>query len=211
MPGGRVDRYETAGAPWMLEPDTKHLTELLREAAGATADERARRGAIGRSAALQLGWDRVAALYAERARALGARPPRAAQPDRVLEGAPAVLATPAWRGEDDLPALLAAWAGAPSGACLYLLADPRTDGEPGELEARVLAAAQGIDLDACADIAILREHAAAGRDAALHAAVDAYVPLHRACAGHIRQARGAVIEPAELAAWLASRPAALAA
>ena len=160
---------------------------------------------------LQLGWDRVAALYAERARALGARPPRAAQPDRVLEGAPAVLATPAWRGEDDLPALLAAWADAPSGACLYLLADPLTDGEPAELEGRVLAAAQGIDLDACADIAILREHATPGRDAALHAAADAYVPLHRACAGHIRQARGAVIEPAELATWLASRPAALAA
>jgi glycosyltransferase involved in cell wall biosynthesis len=211
MPGGRVDRYETAGEPWMLEPDTEHLIELLCEAAGATADERARRGAIGRSAALQLGWDRVAALYAERARALGARPPRAAQPDSVLDGAPAVLATPAWRGEDDLPSLLAAWAGAPSGACLYLLADPRTDGEPAELEARVLAAAQGIDLDACADIAILREHATPGRDAALHAAVDAYVPLHRACAGHIRQARGAVIEPAELATWLASRPAALAA
>lgn len=211
MPGGRVDRYETAGEPWMLEPDTEHLIELLCEAAGATADERARRGAIGRSAALQLGWDRVAALYAERARALGARPPRAAQPDSVLDGAPAVLATPAWRGEDDLPSLLAAWAGAPSGACLYLLAHPRTDGEPAELEARVLAAAQGIDLDACADIAILREHATPGRDAALHAAVDAYVPLHRACAGHIRQARGAVIEPAELATWLASRPAALAA
>jgi hypothetical protein len=211
MPGGRVDRYDTAGEPWMLEPDTEHLTELLREAASTTADERARRGAIGRSAALRLGWDRVAALYAERARALGARPPRAAQTDRVLEGAPAVLATPAWRGEDDLPALLAAWTAAPPGACLYLLADPRTDGEPAELEARVLAAAQGIDLDACADIAILREHATPGRDAALHAGIDAYVPLHRACAGHIRQARGAVIEPAELAAWLASRPAALAA
>ncbi|HMI72111.1 MAG TPA: glycosyltransferase, partial [Solirubrobacteraceae bacterium] len=211
MPGGRVDRYDTAGEPWMLEPDTEHLTELLREAASTTADERARRGAIGRSAALRLGWDRVAALYAERARALGARPPRAAQTDRVLEGAPAVLATPAWRGEDDLPALLAAWTAAPPGACLYLLADPRTDGEPAELEARVLAAAQGIDLDACADIAILREHTTPGGDAALHAAIDAYVPLHRACAGHIRQARGAVIEPAELAAWLASRPAALAA
>jgi hypothetical protein len=75
----------------------------------------------------------------------------------------------------------------------------------------VLAAAQGIDLDACADIAILREHATPGRDAELHAAVDAYVPLHPACAGHRRSAVGAVLEPAELASWLASRPAALAA
>jgi glycosyltransferase involved in cell wall biosynthesis len=205
MPGGSVDRYETAGEPWMLEPDAAHLAELLREAA-TSAEERARRGAVGRSAALHLGWERVAALYAERARALAAREPRAPQTARVLDGEPAVLATPAWRGDDDLPALLRAWTGAPAGACLYLLADPRTDGEPAELEARVLAAAHGLDLDACPDIAILREHATPGRDAELHAAVDAYVPLHRACAGHRRLARAAVVEPADLAEWLAARP-----
>jgi glycosyltransferase involved in cell wall biosynthesis len=204
MPGGRVDRYETAGEPWMLEPDAAHLTELLREAAQTTAEERARRGAIGRSAALHFGWDRIAALYAERAATLSARPPRAPQTDRVLDGAPAVLATPAWRGDDDLPALLHAWTTAPPGACLYLLANPRTDGEPGDLEARVLAAAQGIDLDACPDIAILREHTTPGRDAALHIAADAYVPLHAACAGHRRLAR-TVVEPAQLRAWLAAR------
>jgi glycosyltransferase involved in cell wall biosynthesis len=209
MPGGRVDRFQTAGEPWMLEPDAAHVVELLHEVATTSADERARRGAVGRSAALHLGWDRVTALYAERARALAVREPRVPTTERVLEGAPAVLATPAWRGDDDLPALLAAWTSAPLGACLYLLADPRTDGEPAELEARVLAAAQGIDLDACADIAILREHAVPGRDAALHAAVDAYVPLHAACAGHRRLARGAVLEPAELVAWLAARPAEL--
>jgi hypothetical protein len=210
IPGGRVDRFETVGEPWMLEPDVGHLTELLREAA-ASEDERARRGAIGRSAALRYGWDRIAALYAERAAALAARPPRAPHGDRVLDGQPAVLATPAWRGHDDLPQLLAAWTTAPAGACLYLLADPATDGEPAELEARVLAAARGIDLDACADIAILREHAVPGRDAALHAAVDAYVPLHAACAGHRRMAGAAVVEPAELAEWLAARLAAMAA
>jgi hypothetical protein len=104
LPGGRVDRFQTAGEPWMLEPDIAHLAEL---------------------------------------------------------------------------------------------------------EARVLAAAQGVDLDACADIAILREHGVPGRDAALHAASDAYVPLHAACAGHRRRARGAVLEPAGLAAWLAARPAEL--
>jgi glycosyltransferase involved in cell wall biosynthesis len=208
MPGGRVDHYVTAGEPWMLEPDVAHLAELLREAA-ANKDERARRGAIGRSAALHLGWDRVAALYAERAAALAAREPLAPRTERVLEGAPAVLATPAWRGDDDLPALLRAWTTAPPGACLYLLADPSTDGEPGELEARVVAAAEGIDLDACPDIAILREHATPGRDAALHAAADAYVPLHAACAGHRRLARGAVVAPSDLSAWLAARPAEL--
>ncbi len=66
--------------------------------------------------------------------------PRATVTERGLDGAPAVLATPAWRGDDDLPALLRAWMAAPSGACLYLLADPATDGEPAALEAHVLAA-----------------------------------------------------------------------
>jgi glycosyltransferase involved in cell wall biosynthesis len=206
MPGGRVDRYETVGEPWMLEPDVAHLTELLREAASATPEERARRGAIGRSAALHLGWDRVAALYAERAVALAARPPRTTHVERILEGEPAVLATPAWRADDDLPRLLQAWTAAPAGACLYLLADPRTDGEPAALETRVLAAAAGIDLDACPDIAILREHTAPGRDAALHAAADAYVPLHAACAGHRRLAGSRTVELADLGAWLAARP-----
>jgi hypothetical protein len=32
------------------------------------------------------------------------------------------------------------------------------------------------------------------------------VPLHAACAGHRRLAGGAVVEPAELLAWLAARP-----
>src|SRR4051794_38527408 len=130
MPGGRVDRYETAGEPWMLEPDAQHLADLLREAATATADERARRGAVGRSAALHLGWERVAALYGERARALAARPPRpAAHDERVLEGAPAVLATPAWRAtDDDLPALLRAWTSAPPGPRLPRLAAPGANG-----------------------------------------------------------------------------------
>jgi glycosyltransferase involved in cell wall biosynthesis len=208
MPGGRVDHLETVGEPWMLEPDAADLAALLREA--ADAGDLAGRGAVGRAAALHFGWDRVAALYGERIRALDARAPRPAHAERELEGAPAVLATPAWRGDDDLPALLHAWTSAPTGACLYLLADPAVDGTPQELEARVMAAAEGIDLDACADIAILREHAVPGRDAALHAAADLYVPLHPACAGHARKA-GAIAVPAELAAWLAASPTARAA
>jgi hypothetical protein len=100
--------------------------------------------------------------------------------------------------------LLRAWTHAPAGACLYLLADPATDGEPAQLEARVMSAAAGIDLDACADITILREHAVSGRDAGLHAAVDAYVPLHAACAGHGRLAGAHVVAPADLGDWLAA-------
>ena len=123
----------------------------------------------------------------------------------MLDGAPSVLATPAWRAADELPALLRAWTQAPAGACLYLLADPATDGTPAELEARVMAAAAGIDLDACADITILREHAVPGRDAALHAAADLYVPLHDACAGHVRLAGDGVVAPADLGLWLAAR------
>jgi glycosyltransferase involved in cell wall biosynthesis len=211
LPGGRVDRYETVGEPWMLEPDPAHLAELLREAAAAGTDDLARRGAVGRSAALHFGWDRVAALYAERARALAARAPRPLAPERELEGAPAVLATPAWNGEDDLAALLRAWRHAPAGACLYLLADLQTDGEPAALEAHVMAAAAGIDLDACPDIAILREYAVPGRDEALHAAAELYVPLHPGCAGHVRLAGAKAATPVELGIRLAARPAAHAA
>ena len=54
------------------------------------------------------------------------------------------------------------------------------------------AAAAGVDLDAAADIDLLVRPLAAGDDdRLLHAAVDAYVPLHAACAGHVRHARAA--------------------
>jgi hypothetical protein len=95
-----------------------------------------------------------------------------------------------------------------AGACLFLLADPRT--APGEQEcaARVLAAAPGAaaSLDAAADVVILTHPLAGGEESRLHAAVDGYVPLHAACAGHERLARAAgrpVLEPtaAALASW----------
>jgi hypothetical protein len=112
-----------------------------------------------------------------------------------------VLATPAWRAEDDrLGELLAAWAkAAPPGtdACLHLLADSRVDGTVDELAGRVLRAADaaGVDLDAAADIDLLVRPLAAGDDdRLLHAAVDAYVPLHDACEGHLRHARDAGTE-----------------
>ena len=208
LPGGRVDRFETAGEPWMLEPDAGHLAELLREAAEAGAEERARRGALGRSAALHFGWDRVAALYAERAAALAARAPRAARGRararrRARRAGHARLA----RARTISRPCCGPGRSAPAGGCLYLLADPATDGEPAELEAHVMAAAAGIDLDACPDIAILREHAVPGRDAALHAAAELYVPLHDACAGHVRLAGAKAATPAELGIRLAARPA----
>jgi hypothetical protein len=132
--------------------------------------------------------------------ALAARPPRAADPacaiPRELEedADVRVLATPAWHGEDRLPALLAQWCAATAretSGCLYLLADPTVDGTPEQLEQRVLAAAAaaGADLEQCADINVLMEPLSADRDARLHAAVPLYVPLHRACAGHERIAR----------------------
>jgi len=144
-----------------------------------------------------------------RLRALAVRPPHAADPAAAepwpLEGRAAlrVLATPAWRGTDRLPELLAQWCAATTpdtSACLYLLADPQTDGAAEAIEQRVLAAcaAGGADLDAAADVTVLLEPATAERDARLHAATNAYVPLHPACAGHERLARAtgsAVLEP----------------
>jgi hypothetical protein len=118
-----------------------------------------------------------------------------------------VLATPAWRAEDRLGELLAQWCATTTPAtraCLYLLADPGVDGTPEQLEARVLgaAAAAGAAIDCGADINVLMEPSSPGRDARLHAAVDAYVPLHPACAGHARLAREAgnpIVQPGALA------------
>jgi glycosyltransferase involved in cell wall biosynthesis len=168
-------------------------------------------------------WDGVPPDAAARLHALAARPPAAADPalarpwplaERV---ALRVLATPAWRGADRLPALLAAWCAATTpdaDACLYLLADPAVDGDPAAIEQRVLAACaeRGADLDAAADVTVLLEAATAERDTRLHRATDAYVPLHAACTGHERIARatGSAILPldgAALAEALAAAPA----
>jgi glycosyltransferase involved in cell wall biosynthesis len=197
----RIDTIDTVGRPWALEPSLENLVELLGLAA-AGGEERRARGAAGRAAALRLSWDAVAQRYAERLRQLS----RAAQP-RLRERtttpfaftedvALRVLATPAWRTEDRLAELLRQWGAKTArttSACLYLLADPDVDGEPAQLEARVLAAAvaASLDLDDCADVNVLMEPMRPHRDRGLHAAVDVYVPLHAACAGHLRLAREA--------------------
>lgn len=145
-------------------------------------------------------WDGVPADAGARLRELAAHPSRAADPAAAApwplaeDVALRVLATPAWRGADKLAMLLAQWCAATtpeSSACLYLLADPAVDGTPEAIERRVLAAcaASGADLDAAADVTVLLEPATAERDARLHAATHAYVPLHPACAGHERLAR----------------------
>jgi len=168
------------------------------------------------------GLDALAARLA----ALANRPPRitdpaCATPRELEEDAEVrVLATPAWRGADRLPELLAQWCAhttRDASACLYLLADPAADGAPEELEQRVLqATAQaGADLDACADVNVLIEPLTADRDAALHAAIPLYVPLHLACSGHERLARATggevlALDDPGLAARLARAPASVA-
>jgi glycosyltransferase involved in cell wall biosynthesis len=211
FPEERVDAMPTAGRPWVLEPDLRHLVELLRSAQ-SDPDERRRRGCAGRQAAQALSWDAVAEQYEMRIAALAQRRPRLAGPAQpepfpLSEDVDVrVLATPAWRGEDRLGELLAQWCATTTPAtraCLYLLADPTVDGTPEELEARVLdaGAAAGAAIDSGADINVLMEPSSPGRDARLHAAVDAYVPLHPACTGHARLAReagNAIVEPSAL-------------
>jgi glycosyltransferase involved in cell wall biosynthesis len=206
----------TTGRPWVLEPDPGHLRELLAHAVAA-ADERAARGRAARAAAERLSWDAVTAAYGERIAALAARPPRAtraaAEPIELDPARIRLLATPAWRGDDDLGELLAAWVNGvspQSGACLFLLADPRTAPSEDECAERALAAAAaaGVSLDVAADIVILRHPLGGGDAARLHAAVDGYVPLHPACTGHVRLAAAAgrpVLAPdaAALRAWAA--------
>jgi glycosyltransferase involved in cell wall biosynthesis len=201
LPGRRIGDLPLAGEAWMLEPDRDALVELLREVADAGAEERARRGAAARAAATALGWDTVATRYAERIRALGNRPARIARVpavdlDLAAAARPRLLAVPAYRGRDELAALLAAWAAAaPAGTLgtLILVADLARDGTPEQIEAHILAAATtaAIDLDHCADIEVRFLHATPGRDAALHAATDAFIGLHGASAGHTRFAHAA--------------------
>jgi glycosyltransferase involved in cell wall biosynthesis len=201
LPGRRIGDLPLAGEAWMLEPDRDALVELLRESAEVGEAERARRGAAARAAAATFGWDAVAARYAERIGALSTRAPRIARLpglDLGLADAarPRLLALPAFRGSDDLAALLGAWAAAaPAGTpgTLILVADPARDGTPEQVEGHIVAAAAaaGVDLDGCADIEVRFLHATPGRDAALHAATDGFVALHGASAGHARHARAA--------------------
>jgi glycosyltransferase involved in cell wall biosynthesis len=201
LPGRRIGDLPLAGEAWMLEPDRDALVALLREVADAGEEERARRGAAARAAAATLGWETVAARYAERIHALGDRPARIAQLPTVgldLAAAirPRLLAVPAYRGRDELAALLGAWAAAaPAGTpgTLILVADPARDGTPEQVEAHIVAAATtvGIELDRCADIEVRFLYATPGRDAALHAATDGFVALHGASAGHTRLAHAA--------------------
>ncbi|MGH3260701.1 MAG: glycosyltransferase family 4 protein, partial [Trebonia sp.] len=208
LPNDRIEHLQTRGRPWLLAPDRSHLVSLLREAEAVGDHDRRARGAIGAAAAQLLSWDAVADRYASRIAQLCERHPASAGLGAVqpfpLSGAygTRVLATPAWRGADRLGALLAEWVAAtePGGnACLYLLADPGVDGSPEQLEARVLAAASaaGVELDAGADVDVLMEFVTTERDVRLHAAMDGYVPLHAACAGHellARQAGSRIIQ-----------------
>jgi glycosyltransferase involved in cell wall biosynthesis len=210
FPSDHVDSLATTGRPWVLEPDAEHLVELLRQAA-ADGSGRRRRGDAGRAAAQTYSWHNIAERYRERLRALAARPPlrarRApAEPWPLSEQVVLrVLATPAWRADDELGRLLQVWTTLTTrttSACLYLLADPAVDGAADELEARALAAARahGVDLDTGADINVVMEPHRPELDARIHAATDAYVPLHAACTGHERLAReqGSAVVPPHL-------------
>jgi len=200
MPLELLGPFTPVRTPWMLEPDLDHLVELLLEVATNPAEIRAR-GTQARAVAERLSWDVVASRYQQRIDLLaGIRPRLAAIPHEPFPLVEAVqlrlLATPAWRGQDQLSELLREWTQATTSqtsACLYLLADPGTAGDASEVETRVLDAAQrgGVGLDDCADINILFEAFRADRDARLHLAVDAFVPTHVACAGQLRLARDA--------------------
>lgn len=199
VPLEQLAGFEPEGEPWMLEPDPDHLVELLQAAAAAGPAERSQRGRHARAAAERYSWDQIARRYDERIAVLLGQPGRRAdaadEPFPLEEDATVrVLATPAWRGRDQLPELLAEWSSATtseSPACLYLLADPAVAGEPEQIEAHVLTAADlgGANLDDCADINVLIEPFRSDRDARLHLAMSAYVPLHRGCDGHVRLSR----------------------
>ena len=196
----------------MLEPDRDALVALLREAADAGAQERARRGAAARAAAAALGWDAVAARYAERIRALATRarahrPPRA-RPRRSTAPVRACSRSRPTAAADELAALLRAWARPrrPARPDLYLVADPARDGTPEQVEAphRRRGAAAGIDLDHCADIksASCTRHPAATPRCTPQptASCRCTAPARATSASPARRGR-----PADLGLWLAAR------
>jgi glycosyltransferase involved in cell wall biosynthesis len=206
-----LSQFPPVSAPWVLEPELEHLVELLQQS-DRDLEGRRLRGRAARAAAEAFSWDAVAARYRERISVLATRTPKLGrgelEPFPLSEDARVrVLATPAWAGSDRLSELLADWSSqtaALDSACLYLLADPAVAGEPEHIEALVMGAAEraGVDLEDCADINVLIEPLQADRDARLHLAMTAYVPLHAACAGHVRFARAAgntIAEPGSTA------------
>jgi glycosyltransferase involved in cell wall biosynthesis len=212
IPREDLPGFEPEGVPWMLEPDLEHLMELLETAATADPTELSTRGAAGRAAAEHYSWDVLAETYRERIAALAATPNRRAEttgePFPLAEDARLrVLATPAWQGSDQLAELLGDWGAHTTpgdSACLYLLADPALAGDPEQIEARVVEAAErgGLDLEDCADINVLIEPFQVDRDARLHLAMTAFVPLHPASSGHARMARAygsEIVEPGSTA------------
>ena len=136
LPGNQVDQWQTASAPFMLEPDVEALRDLMIEADGDREGRRLR-GLAGREAAGGLTWDAVAERYRQRIALMASRPPRALSEPTApfpLDGdaRAKLLAMPAWLGEDRLGDLLWAWTSATrpgQSACLYLVADRRLHGD----------------------------------------------------------------------------------
>lgn len=196
------------GERWDLEPSQVDLVRLLREVAALPAAERRARGDAARAAAEEYGWEAIAGRYAERLRALARRRPLSSRAVAAIDvdgERPRLLAAPDWHDEARLAELLAAWQRSARAGTLVLLADPRLDGSGEELETRAVAAAAaaGVDLDQCADIAIRYEQPQPGRDEALLAACDGYIELHAGLPGLVRCARRLglpVLAPADLVA-----------
>ena len=123
-----------------------------------------------------------------------ARPRRAlpAQEDVALRSWP----TPAWRADADrlgelLADLVRRDRHASTSACLYLLADPTVAGSRGARGPRRRGRRRPAPTSMPRGINVLMEPHAADRDRSLHAAIDAYVPVHDGCARHVRLAREA--------------------
>ncbi|HET9073204.1 MAG TPA: glycosyltransferase [Solirubrobacteraceae bacterium] len=206
MPAELLGSLTPLGRPWMLEPELDELIRALREAADAPV-ERQRRGAAGRRAAEGLSWDAVAARYRDRIQRLAERGPtrhhRALSPAHGPDGVDVgvgglrLLATPAWRSEDDdLVTLLEHWAQATHAegdARLTLLAPTPAAGPAEAVQARVIdaAACAGADLDRCGDITIVHGPLDEEQIMSHLRANDAYIPLHAGCGGYARLARGA--------------------
>ena len=192
---GCVADWPTIEPIWMLEPDVDHLARILREV-DADAGERARRAAAAQRgrAGLRLGRRSPTPTPPGSPPCAPAR--RAPRPSRSqpLELPDArglnLLATPAWGGEDRLAELLAAYAaafGPDDDVALYLLADPDLDGDAERWEAPRARRPSTPPASTWRRSPTSRSSTtpAPPSSARVHAAVDAYVPLHAGCGGHV--------------------------
>ncbi len=171
---GQISGVPLAGRGYVHEVDPGALVSALRQAA-ADPDERTRRGAAARAAALAFTWPKAAERLESSLAELDAensRPARRVRPAQVQSRGQTAVYAPDWDDEDTWAAALATWARTvPSDTDVTLVMPVRGD-RAEAIMTRVLARLEqlGLALDALPDLALHQQ--ADGDPAPLVAVAD---------------------------------------